>query len=350
VTPEMVKLHYPCVTSDSTPGIPWIKLGKTKGEVLQNHGDLIADAVIDRLNVLASDDICDLDEFQMLDRFANDPIRLFIKQEPHSTAKLQEGRLRLISSMSLVDELVTRILFSPQVAIELTNWEFIPSKPGMGVSTDEQQASLNLQIDALRAQGPIKSLDMSMWDWSVPEWLIELDSFVFLYGEEEDSMWYKVLRGFQQSCVTRLFSTSDGRLIQVDVRGIQNTGSFITARRNSAMRVLLGFLAGSKDIIAMGDDSVEVVSDGYMKRYAELGFEPKSVHDHDDVTASFCSHTFNGTIAIPENIGKTFMRFLCQKFSPEFDAQFCNDLRHSPDLPRLYTAYVLAKEDLESEE
>lgn len=38
-------------------------------------------------------------------------IKVFIKQEPHKAAKLQQGRYRLIAAMSLEDQMVDRLLF-----------------------------------------------------------------------------------------------------------------------------------------------------------------------------------------------------------------------------------------------
>lgn len=41
----------------------------------------------------------------------SDPLKIFIKQEPHKDKKIAEGRLRLIMSVSLIDSMVDRILF-----------------------------------------------------------------------------------------------------------------------------------------------------------------------------------------------------------------------------------------------
>lgn len=39
-----------------------------------------------------------------------DPIRMFIKQEPHKEAKLRVGRYRLISAVSFVDTMADRVM------------------------------------------------------------------------------------------------------------------------------------------------------------------------------------------------------------------------------------------------
>ena len=42
--------------------------------------------------------------------FDYDPIKVFVKQEPHKMSKIKQERYRLISGVSLVDTLVDRLL------------------------------------------------------------------------------------------------------------------------------------------------------------------------------------------------------------------------------------------------
>lgn len=92
---------------DSVPGNCSLnRLGTTNREVFKYDGEnydpervsLVRLAVWDRFNNLVSGNLqCD-------------PIKVFVKQEPHKRKKLDEGRLRLISSVSLIDTIIDRIL------------------------------------------------------------------------------------------------------------------------------------------------------------------------------------------------------------------------------------------------
>lgn len=59
-----------------------------------------------------------------------DPIRLFIKPEPHKEKKLVEGRYRLISSVSVVDQIIDHMLFGEMNQKMIQKWHSIPNKAG----------------------------------------------------------------------------------------------------------------------------------------------------------------------------------------------------------------------------
>ena len=50
--------------------------------------------------------------------------------------KLQKERWRIISSVSLVDEIVDRMLYGTQNRAEINHWSSTPSMPGVGFSDD----------------------------------------------------------------------------------------------------------------------------------------------------------------------------------------------------------------------
>lgn len=93
-----------------------------------------------------------------------DPVRTFVKNEPHSITKLEQGRVRLISSVSLADQVIERLLSSPINNNEIYQWEGLPSMPGIGLTTDEDFKRINRLIQAI----PEKTqTDIKGWDWSV---------------------------------------------------------------------------------------------------------------------------------------------------------------------------------------
>lgn len=334
VTLSDVKSHFPCLTGDSSPGMPWFKLGLTKALVLAKHGDLIAEAVLDRLNVLSSNDVSSWTAREMIDRFACDPVRLFIKNEPHPKEKLDEGRYRLIGSCSIVDELVTRVLFSRQSNEEIDNWATCPSKPGMGLSSDEQIKTLWSNV--LPWISNAKSTDVSGWDWNVKPWLLNLCLRTHWELTDATPCFKRVSQNWLHAYADSVYSTSDGRMMRLKYKGVVKTGSYVTASWNSRMRVLLAYLLKVDNVIAMGDDGVEDAPLSIVDGYRSLGLRIKEVAEFDGESFSFCSHTFRDGRAFPENPYKTLYRLLQQDLTnPTFLEQFKTEMRHSPDLPKL---------------
>lgn len=70
-----------------------------------------------------------------------DPIRVFIKNEPTKISKILEGRTRIITGMSLVDQLVVRKYLMPLSSMIVDMHEILPFKMGSS-SQDESHESL----------------------------------------------------------------------------------------------------------------------------------------------------------------------------------------------------------------
>jgi len=104
-----------------------------------------------------------------------DPVRLFVKQEPHKLIKVITKRFRLISSVSIVDQLVERVLFGVQNRKEIDSWQLIPSKPGIGL-TDEMARSVYNNVKMASNRFKMYEADVSGWDWSVQLWELLADA------------------------------------------------------------------------------------------------------------------------------------------------------------------------------
>ncbi|AUD57821.1 RNA-dependent RNA polymerase, partial [Arracacha latent virus E] len=246
-----------------------------------------------------------------------DPVRIFVKGEPHKLAKLAEGRYRLIASVSLVDQLVARMLFQEQNKAELLSYKSIPSQPGLGLSTDDQVIEFTSRLARI-AGAPSAEVfvkDYSRWcyptdcsgfDWSVPMWLMEDDLKVRNLLTDRLSPEMAELRQVWLSCITNsVFCLSDGTLLSQECPGIQKSGSYNTSSSNSRMRVLMSLHAGADWALAMGDDCIEAPN-SRLDAYAEMGFKCE-VSDKFD----FCSHIFQTPeIALPVNVGKMLFGLL----------------------------------------
>lgn len=285
--------------------------------------DLVIQAVVERLHVLAAVDPRrhGWGPSELVQRGLCDPVRLFVKQEPHTQLKIEQGRFRLISSVSLIDQLVERMLFGPQNTMEIATWFKIPSKPGMGLATEEQTRLLWNDLKYKHSNHPAAEADISGFDWSVQDWelwadlsmRIELGNFPDLMKRAAVSRFYCFMNS--------VFQLSSGEMIEQEIPGLMKSGSYCTSSTNSRIRCLMAELIGAPWCIAMGDDSVEGWTPAATEKYAALGhtckeYFPCSVRPDGSLKeVNFCSHSFTDRGSELTTWAKTLFRFLSRKDS-----------------------------------
>lgn len=291
---------------DASPGFPLAYTFSTNRDLIDAKGeDYLVELVLARLKVI---DETPWEAFETwsptecVDAFLCDPIRLFVKNEVHSTKKVEEGRMRLIMSVSVVDQLVERVLNARQNHAEAEHWEFLSSKPGMGL---HDEGLLQLEDNFNQMQNPTGT-DARGWDMAIPQW--KLDSDATRRAEaagchDPHSMWHKRARllGFA------VFVLSSGALFEQRVRAFQKSGSYNTSSSNSAMRTTDAALITPADfkmrVCAMGDDCVE--DTGWIpthvrdpckylqEQYASVGTDIKEVERFSELGfIEFCAYQF----------------------------------------------------------
>nr|AEE36660.1 RNA dependent RNA polymerase [Velvet tobacco mottle virus] len=310
----------PEINDKASPGSPWSRLEKTNGEFISRFKDLLIEAVLRRVLLLAStptSEILCMSASDLVRASLVDPVRLFVKQEPHTKKKLNERRFRLISSVSIVDQIIERLLFGPQNRLEIALWHQIPSKPGMGLSARTQADLLWNELFAKSEIAPAAEADISGFDWSVQEWELwaDLSMRISLCEDMHDGLRRLMVnryRCFMLSC----FQLSNGELYEQVEPGLMKSGSYCTSSSNSRIRCLMGYLIGAPWIIAMGDDSVEGYVRDAKSKYEELGHTCKEYElcdvDSDGALRSvnFCSHLISRNKFWLTSWPKTLYRFL----------------------------------------
>lgn len=321
---------------DASPGVPWLVFGATNKKLLETHKDTVKTAVVSRLRVLAREDCYGLTAEQLVKIGACDPVRLFVKNEPHSRTKLNEGRVRLISSVSIVDQIVERVLWGPQNDAEILRWRTIPSKPGLGL----EDADVMVLCEAVRtglAMGPAAMSDMSGWDFSVQAW--EFDNEVVMRNalneSDVDSTFGRVNANRMYCLSLSVFALSDGTLVAQRARGIMKSGSYGTSSINSRQRVSAGYYCGASWCIAAGDDAVEGFVPDAVSKYHALGHNLKG---YDPVVGSlesfgfeFCSTWMSRGKGYPVDPSKSLFRLLHRRpGDSEALRQWRREMRHHP--------------------
>lgn len=337
MTRDDIKAVLPSLNFKSSPGVPWHNLGRTKGDVIERHSELLIDAVLARLDVLGSD-VFSQDAYydnpvELVKIGAVDPVRLFVKDEPHDVQKARMQRWRLISSVSVVDEIIERLLGSAQNNLEINNWTTCPSKPGMGLTDDKSIEALWSFLEPKLKNGEVACSDVSGWDWTVKWWLWELEirARIILSGAEPDSAFCRILSNRIWCLARSVLAHSDGKLVAQKIAGLMKSGSYFTSSSNSRMRVMLAIIVGSSWAMAMGDDAAEEVVEGAAERYRSYGFQLKSYEKCGD-SVEFCSHEFRDGRAIPLNDAKMTYKYLSGDQDEYVYNQLCFELRNSPKL------------------
>jgi hypothetical protein len=269
---------------------------------------------------------------QLLEDGYCDPIRLFIKNEPHKESKLQEGFLRFIGNMSLVDELIDRLLFAEQNDIEIDNWQAIPSKPGIGF-TDEMIQLVHDQVMLEKITKALAEGDYSSWDWTTQGWELMADAEmrVKLYKLNPDGEAARLIRNRFYCVAHSVFVLSNGDMYAQLIPGIMISGWYNTSSTNSRVVKLNSVLAGANWCIAMGDDFLAEDVKGFKETVEGHGHLLK-VFKPVGTTFEFCSTEYPS--GSPTNVWKMFVKLLSHE-NGIFDrqllfVQWLDDMRNSP--------------------
>lgn len=308
---------------DSTPGVPFHQLGNTNAQVLEHHRSFVEDSVVSSLIAAASvgERLFTMSPVELIDNGIRFPVRLFIKEEPHKRSKIESGKLRLISGVSLPDQIKERLLGGKQNDAEIDHWRTCTSRPGIGLD-DDSLRGMSVVFQEMLAHGPVCSMDIKGWDWSVQEWELFMDAEARrrLMRAEKGSCVDFFLRA-QAYCVSRsVYVMPNGDMIAQLTPGVQLSGSYWTSSTNSRMRAgaslvarqMAGHPVGPTVHATMGDDSVERHLEGVKDALERLGHDVKDIkigYQLSDI--EFCSHAWRSDgLAIPLSAYKTLYRYL----------------------------------------
>ncbi|AZI70939.1 ORF2 [Ullucus polerovirus 1] len=304
---------------DAGVGVPLIAHGiSTHRGWIEDHTLLpaLVQMTFDRIQKLSEVNWIDMTPRELVEHGLCDPIRLFVKGEPHKQSKLDEGRYRLIMSVSLIDQLVARVLFQQQNKTEIALWRAIPSKPGFGLSTDSQVEDFMTCLSEVVGVPPervcaewrnlLVPTDCSGFDWSVAHWMLEDDMEVRNRLTTNNNELTRRLRSGWLHCLSNsVLCLSDGTLLAQQKPGVQKSGSYNTSSTNSRIRVMAAYHCGASWAMAMGDDALEA-PDSRLSEYKNLGFKVEVSGQLE-----FCSHIFEKPdLATPVNINKMLYKLI----------------------------------------
>lgn len=254
---EFFEIEFPKALLDldltSTVGLTSLRLyGSTVGEFLQGS-PAEGTASAERIKML---------EGYVWQRLSNpsesDVIRVFVKPEPHKISKLQEGRFRLISAVSLVDSMCDRIMFRWLQRTCLSTIGFNSCMVGLS----PMRGGFRWYWEMFRGKRT-RALDMTAWDWTVPGWLLVALKEVIkslavahpeYWGSWVDSRWQTLFRN-------AVFGFADGSTVRQPSWGVMKSGCYLTLILNTFGQILRHFLVMERlkidrnlSFVCCGDD------------------------------------------------------------------------------------------------
>nr|UQB76101.1 RNA-dependent RNA polymerase [Flumine sobemo-like virus 12] len=220
-----------CINREASPGIPYSQLAEDNGVLLDNHRDFLEKACLERLKLwrdTPNSQVREFTEIEMVLFGFADPIRDHVKQEPHTTEKVNTGRMRIISGMSIVHQICERVLHTAQNNIEILNWEKINSMIGIGFTDRQNRVVYKIFVELMR-KFKLIGTDVSGWDWSVRKWM-----FTFLVrvrimlcnaaGTPAENMYLNWVFTLQR----KIFSLTNGRFFVTIVQDIIMTSGSLS--------------------------------------------------------------------------------------------------------------------------
>nr|UGO57260.1 MAG: hypothetical protein 1 [Riboviria sp.] len=289
------------VDMQSSPGYPYLRKAPSNGVFFQQKPD--GSIPEERLR-----EIWELVQLRIRERDC-DPIRLFIKPEPHKEKKLKNHRYRLISSVSIMDQLIDAMLFAPMNDKIIEECVRVPCKGGWSPFCGGWK---------MVPRSGVMSLDKSGWDWSAQFWLFEMDLQLRLRLCKNVRADWVDLAAWRYKCLfgNPTFVTTGGALLKQLQPGVMKSGCFNTLTTNSILQSIVHLrVCLEMDILpgwlwTLGDDTLQESIDENRQEYL-------------DRVAQYChvKHCVDGA----EFAG---MRFLGSRVEPLYRGKHSYQLLH----------------------
>lgn len=291
--------------SPSSPGYPLGREYATNKDFLEKEAELSLPGTYSHLIQSVR---VRLDQYRSDPNYHGDPSRFFVKQEPHKVEKLDDGRIRLIFSLAVIDQIIDICLFGPSIEARVKAHRTLPTKVGMSFYNGGIDRMFRYMQD--NGKKEYASTDFKFWDWSVAMILYLVDlrfrrRMCNNVNSPHYEDWLNLATARNNATMQGEVITSDGRLYRQLVAGIVRSGGLRTIDMNSFCMVFLRACFEVENypndvklrLVAMGDDT-----DQHFPRRDHLLFsEWCHLHGYnlkvsDElvklIDTEFCSHTF----------------------------------------------------------
>lgn len=287
------------VKPDSSPGYPYNLRFATNKLLLDRHRDQVISLVAWRLKMRSSLPVSYWESATPAAWLAaglSDPVRPFLKQEPHPRRKAKDKKWRMICGVSVVDQCFERCIFTMFTDACKLNYPNLPVQLGIGFS-DEMVTETQRQI-AAKASSPdnVWSSDAPSWDAGVnPPMTASFAVAVEGKAHVRSERLRRALTSWYYTACWSLYVTPSGFIYLKLKPGQTLSGSFATSIWNGWMRRLLSIAVRVPWSLHAGDDTTDLPDfpgSELADRYAERGVVLRDLKQYSRDSFEFCSHRY----------------------------------------------------------
>lgn len=302
-----------------------------------------------------------------------DEVRLFIKNEPTKSERIEEGRERLIASVSVVDQVVERVFFQRFYDwLDTIPLAEQPTMIGANMAEDSDCQSVFRKMlkhfDDIDPKANRLFPDVSTFDWSqdAQDFLYTAKFIHALFKADVDRYWQQcitvlmaklpaelavkvvehspnyvdsynwvdALKYYCYNKYVRILVTSSATCFYTD-KPITLSGALDTGKGNSWRRASLALAVGALATFNVGDDGCELTK--LSKKEAALGYNSLGIKVKFGAYGHFCGKDLQtGELLRPE---KTFYRLISGKHDAHTIYQILWELRHWEHLSTEFSRY-----------
>lgn len=308
------------VDMSSVPGCCSLKkLGTVNSEIFK-YKDGSFD--MDRIRIVYQTVKYRYDSILKGEKDLSDPLYVFIKPEAHKESKLSEGRLRLIAGVSLIDNLIDRVLFRKMVKDIQNRCGDHPIAVGWSPVVGSVPFHMwNGDSDSWF------SADKSHWDWSVQKWLVDVIKHVLQLMAPDAPKWWVDLVNYRfvELFNSPIWEFQDGYRVKQKKPGIIKSGCYLTIWINSIGQLILHHLVCDRlkislnlSFMCLGDDTIQILDpvdeEKYVGELENLGFVVKVQRSS---VPEFCGFHIHQYFHVPAYVSKHIFLLRHLSLDPE---------------------------------
>jgi hypothetical protein len=386
----------PHVKPSSNPGYPLNNLFSTNKELVDMLGPVGLEELAERIAARAwkwttadapavfSDEY----KLELLNDDVIDPIWQFIKVTATPARKQATGDSRIINAVSLMIQIIERILFTYLYALIKGRYPHHPVLCMIGHNDENTQLMAphvaQLLVGHFGFQSDVKGWDNSWrsWLWRFQKIILSCDEEITLnrplFEDQPPVWWVKMVRFWCAQCDNHVLavpkplenldatqarelwknntkissSETEVLILSRDHTGGQISGSYMTTLSNCCGRYGVAIMAGASTARAVGDDCIEVYPLGttveeVKEKYSELGYVLRDTYEALPNKFSLTSHDYDkvdGTWKArlqPEACDKAAFEIFHKEFSLENMTNYSNVTRNVVDAPSRTTIDAL---------
>jgi hypothetical protein len=323
----------------SSPGFPYRQNYSTNKQVLDNELDSVVKLAVARVTLMRTKDLTGLTTEELVLMGARDPLSPIIKNEPHKSSKVASGKYRVVQCLSVVDQIVERVIFGQFPGTCINAYPNLNMLAGIGF-TDKMNQELGEVYTAMCDKHPsytAVTTDVITWDSrvSVPMVMGFVD-VVYKSCTNPSAFLRQSLNNWCHVSVKTAYIVPSGVVFVKNVDGQTISGSTETTELNCVARGLAAMAVKSVDHRNNGDDCIEMTlldKPAIIAAYARIGIPVREVEVQGRESFTFCSHKYQlrdgRWIATLESWPKAaYKLFSTKKGDYELLAAFLYEVRH----------------------